>query len=650
MEYERFKVLLGKQIAMDLGFDVGENWEIPRTSIVPRMFIMTQDKDGHDIATSFSGAGIKPGSKEFFDQILMGNVFVYKDGQKEPMQMQIQPGSASIKYSEPVTEKNIPAPPVKPLTFFQKIQNFFTGKFKKQKTAWVSREQDMRDMVQRLKGHEDIRSTFMKKESEDAAKLRYELTEGQKKQKLQQHLDSAKKAQAQIQKCTDRMVSVFRPDPVFDSELCFETKTSSHYLYNQKQFDSLEKYPKDGPSGIDLDKIKIGNTEQSVTAEDFTAVTMFALWGDEPCEQALKIHGFDKYAQKSLEAQGFSAAESKAIQNNYIQSYYTGDLFMLNPRGGGGQFFKDVTNLGRKAAVDAFKDYQNGNKEKLASIIADGINKSAHMAAGIDGKISAQDTAWIHNSGKLIDLMDKDPELKAMAEQKGMKSENLDVMRGFKQVEKLQSEANNARVKIEEARLEGRELSSEEKLQYGKAIIKSKLAVVSIAADNLQHQDALMQKKMPIQMNAKIMTPDQTKQFKNDPESRPDPGVSKDGKPLIWGDTAIAILGAVATVVNPVPKAPAELNSEKKLSDLDKQAELICKKSGVGEKSMDWIHEEFGIDQANPKIDVSKMAIEVAEELQKANVPKGNVVEVNAPAADKDLNIAEKPGLGVPVA
>ena len=198
MEYERFKVLLGKQIAMDLGFDVGENWEIPRTSIVPRMFIMTQDKDGHDIATSFSGAGIKPGSKEFFDQILMGNVFVYKDGQKEPMQMQIQPGSTSIKYSEPVTEKNIPAPPVKPLSFFQKIQNFFTGKFRKQKTAWESREQDMRDMATRLKGHGDIRASFLKKESEDAEKLRYDLTEGKKKMQLQTDHEKAKQTRAAV--------------------------------------------------------------------------------------------------------------------------------------------------------------------------------------------------------------------------------------------------------------------------------------------------------------------------------------------------------------------------------------------------------------------------------------------------------------------
>ena len=63
-----------------LGIVEGKDGSIPETEGVPRIFVMGKGKDGHDTMMSLKEAGIDFGSKEFWRQSQMGNVFAYPAG------------------------------------------------------------------------------------------------------------------------------------------------------------------------------------------------------------------------------------------------------------------------------------------------------------------------------------------------------------------------------------------------------------------------------------------------------------------------------------------------------------------------------------------------------------------------------------------
>ncbi len=478
------------------GIDLGDDWEVPRTSIIPRMFIMKQDKDGHDRIMTFESAGIKPGSKEFWTEAAKGNVFVFPAGQREPSQLQYEPSNleTKISFSKPVPPKKMPDPPVRPLTFWQKVQNLFTGKFRRENTAWNSRAQDKDYTAQQLKNHIEIREDFLDPEKRETEKKIADHKEKQIQARLDSDYDLALRDANAVDKCAKRMVNIFRPEPVVDNEL-LPKKAGAASFYSMDQFNALTRFPKDGPDGFDLDSIEIGTSGHKATVEDFTAVTMFALWDDELAMKASKMKLQDPYAKQSLMDNGFTEAEIDTTLASHTRNFYTCDLFIAKPRENLGDWHKPVTNVGRKAAVDAFKDYQKGDKGKLAAIIADGINKSAKNTAGLEGKVSAQDKAWIHNSGKLAELLEKDPELRVMAEKKGMKPENLRTVTGMAKVGKMIVEADKANAEIAKARAQHRDLTADEKMKYAKTVVKAKLAQARIASENSAPNPGLDEKK-----------------------------------------------------------------------------------------------------------------------------------------------------------
>ncbi|MCR5790861.1 MAG: hypothetical protein K6G83_13315, partial [Lachnospiraceae bacterium] len=570
-----------KQFISDLGIDLGEGFNIPKTSTVPRMLVMKRTADNHDKLMSFEEAGIRPGSRDFWEQAAMGNVFVYPAGQKGPsqLQMNIELGSAHIGYSEPITERNYPDPPLKPLSFWEKIKSFFIGKYKKQNAAWNNRSKDKADNLLKMNGQGEIRRPFFEREETEGEAVRERYAKAQRQAEYEKDYRNAEKDANARDMCAERMTNIFRPDPIMDKELL--TVGNDTRLYKKEQFDSLTRFPKDGPDGFDLDKIEIGKSGEKMTAEDFTAVTMFALWGDDICDKAAGIEFEDTNAMRSLTGHGFKEEQVTEIFRRHVRSFYTGDLFITKARENEGNWFEPITNEGRKAAAEAFKDYQKGDKNKMAAIISDGINKCAKEAASLEGKISQQDIAWVHNSEKLIGLMEKDPELKALAMQKGMTEENLKVVSGINKIGRMIEEGHKAKMQLAKARAEGLDMSGEEKKDIAKAVVKAKLAQVQLGAENLASGPDMTDARNDVMTHIKNPQGGQT--------LKDDPGLASDGKPYVWADTVTTFLGGLDPVSRPVPKYPASMTNERSLQMLDKQAEYICSKHNVGEQSMDWL-------------------------------------------------------------
>ena len=290
------------------------------------------------------------------------------------------------------------------------------------------------------------------------------------------------------------------------------------------------------------------------------------------------------------------------------RSWWTTDLFIVPPRDNEGSCFKDVTNYGRKDAVEAFQAYEKGDKSKLADIIAQGVNMAAEDIKVEEGNMNPQQHAVIEASAKLVELMEKDPELKELARQKGMKDECLKTAEGMKQLSKLNQDALDAEYEISKAKLEGRELSAEEKAKYAKAMVMSRLAVARLAVDNGKECPEADEKLAYLAMNAKPVNGGDLKKWEKDPASRPAPPKGK-----IWMDTMQALAGSIMKVYKPIPESLIQISSQKGLKSLEKVAEEIVRQEGLAGKTT----EELANEAEKPTLDMGKATAKAMEVLAK---------------------------------
>ncbi len=112
-----------------------KNGRIPDADGIPRIFIMGKGADGHDTMLSLDEAGVSYGSREFWKQSQLGNVFAYPAGETKPVQMRLElHGTApNIYYGKLIEAKDMPQPPKTRPGFFQlekidaKVSDFQVG-------------------------------------------------------------------------------------------------------------------------------------------------------------------------------------------------------------------------------------------------------------------------------------------------------------------------------------------------------------------------------------------------------------------------------------------------------------------------------------------------------------------------------------------
>ncbi|GEM_PF-1560258 len=630
-----------KEIGLDLG--EGEEWTLPRTesSYVPRLFILGKNKNNHDIMTTPKSLNIKPGSPEFWEQVQMGNVFVYPAGKKDPVQLQAEvnrDGTSHIGFSKPITPENMPANPARPVNIFKRFLNLVTAgrAFKNEIEAWKNRDQDTANVISKLKEcaaereHRVVSTDGTKSKEEQQADLKIaEVLEREDLKRKQDALEKVRYHRDHNEYHKGIMTSIFRPDPEFrDEEHIFKGPNATQGLYTKEQFDALKKYSKEE---IDIDKINVG--KEKLKADEFAAVTMFALWDDDI---ALKSIGIDKgsqasapdiHAVSSLKSVGIEEKDTKRILASTVRSMYTGDLFMKGLRDSEGAYFKDITNLGREKAVKAFQDYKKGDNTALSKIIADGINKSAENILLIDGTIGSQDQACFVMSEKLLDLMEKDPTLKDKALANGMDPDKLKTVEGMKVMNHLEKESREAEYKLTEAAVNGKELSAKEKADCAKAIYKSKIALMQLNVDNAKNYEVpeVMEKQAVLATNMQKANAFKIMEWSKDPSKRPAPEPGK-----VWSDTAGSAILTLRSIYGKLPQSVMDLTAPNAEKKLDALADKIVKQEGIANKSTEWLSNELNHEQSNPEIDLTK-ACEKA--INNATAPKQEVIN-EAPAKE----------------
>lgn len=604
-----------------------------KTNSVPRLFVLGADENGNAKVFDLSAVDIKAGSDEFWKQVQMGNVFAYPAGENDPVQIQVgatDSNGITLGISKPVTAENLPDPPVYKLSAWQKFASWF-GFYKKEVHMAQHREEEQNALRSKLEAMQTVRKSINKdQETADVAEGERIL----KERKDIKDLEYAKEKRDALKIGMKNMTDVFVPEPRFnpDIEKIADGPNKKEGLYTKKQFKNLTVYSK---KDIDLDTIQVGGSGKTVTDEEFASVTMYALWNPKNSMKGYNQMAPDIHGEKSLMDLGFEKKEIPTLLTSRSRGWWTTDLFVNPPRDNEGSYFKEVTNAGRKDAVEAFQAYKNGDKTKLAQILADGVNMAADdMKMVQQNKMEAQNNAVMVTSGKLLDLMEKDPQLKELALQQGMKEDHLKVVEGNRQLEKIAQDARDAEYEIKKAKIEGKELSAEDKAKYSKAIVKEKIALARMSVDNEKECEATLQKVGIIGSGAKAVNKNDLETWNKNPSKRPSPGKGK-----IWMDTMQHCMGSIYKIYNPLTESLGQLSAEKGLQTLDKIAEQVVKQEGMAQKPTEWLAGE--IDK--PTIDMAKSmanAVNAVAHPGKAVQPAQNVqvVKENEIAPKKSVN------------
>ena len=660
---------LNDKLYMELGLQIQNNGRPEELGWVPRIFVMGRDGNGHDKVKTLREADLKVGSKEFWDQVQMGNVFAYPVGSEDPVQLQVKVRGrtrAELNYSKPMKQNELPSLPVQPVKWYHRALGFFhignyremvrrhdqdladyeanrhkLSQMKEGRKSFIGEETERHEQTYgtekaRIEAEEKAR-----REEEEKERLRQEAQEIEKK--FQGDVEHAIKHHGDIDQGIYQMTSVFQPVPQYDPKLekLVEGKVgmngkaaekSQFGLYTKDHFNKLKVFDKDQ---IDLSKIKLGESGKTVSNEEFAAVTFFALWDNKNMKKAIQNHeNEDIWAEKSLKDFGFSADQAAEIMGGQSRNWFTADLFVVPPRDNEGIYFEKTTNLGREDAVKAFQDYQSGDKTALAGIIAQGINKAAtDLVLEQNNTFSEQTKGVLASTSLLVDIMKKDPDLEDLALKQGMEKDHLQAAKGMAELHRIQKERDEAEYKMAKAIQDGtaQNMTAEEKSKLLKPIIKGRLTQEQLVADNVQNCQYGVTKVNEMSNNGTnvIFTDrDTLNTWGENPKLRPEPGYKK-----IHFDTFNRVDRGIQKVLSPVSDTLKNLGTVHGPKHLDRIADEIIKQEGLVEKPVKELFGQLNEQQSKSKFNIltaaSKAAGNIAKELENAKKPQQTEPVVN---------------------
>lgn len=614
----------------DMGITTDSNNTVTPTKTkegksLPRFFCMGLDENGHDTLREMHTA---KRDANFWKQVQAGNVFVYAAGERHPRQLQVQRGQEGLQVavSKPLEPAAMPElQPQKP-GWFKRTFSFFSKKWQRQ-----VREYD--NVTQNRAADRQARND--KLEMIDKARTDEELKAEAKNAKetfiTEELCREEYRAVGQAERATEVMTSVFQPVPKFNEDLekiSTGNKEEQKYgLYTKEQFADLKVFSKDE---FDLDSIRVGDKQDSVSEADFAAVTMSALWLPE-----MAVKGDDEidiHATKSLmDVAGVSKDEATALMNASVHSaFWTTDLFIDPPRDNEGSFFKKVTNDGRQMAADAFNAYKAGDKAPLARLVAQGVNQAVTDFKGADpaGKLSYHELALCTMIPKLTGLMEKDPELKYLAIQNhGLTEDRIRSVKGMETLGKMEQARREGIYRLNrEEKVGDQHLSEAEKAGIAKNAIKMKLMkglmIDEIAENKKDPKLAQLEQKLMDPSKWNTMSTKQLNASKADPQSRPSPG---DGK--IYMLTAANAATDLNKAMGKDLKTLASLGKAEMEQELDALAEGIVNKYELGKKDAKYLAEELDVNKGFKHMNVVKDA----NEIQQRKNPEKNAVEKPEP-------------------
>ena len=581
-----------------------------------RLFVIRKDESGTFRKMSLDKAGLKPGSREFWEASQMGDVFAYPSGSKEPVQIQAtkqKNGRPSITFSVPLSaEQLIPA----------KQPNFFKRLMNRINKNWFKSE--IEDYQRQVSAQESMRNEIEARDEKTCAQELEEtrsaekaLEESTRAEKRQQELDAlvatAEKRLNRTQLSIQYSEAIFEPEPkVFGQPVTegpLKGKTVEDEVHNRllhrkengktvEGFMTMEQYndlTQIGKDQLDLDAIKLGDSDMSVSKSDFCSLAMFtcmskdiALNTDKPGAAARQ--GYDPTFRERLQSvAGFTKEQAEEITALTGIGMFTTDTFRIPPRDSSGRFIKDVINVARRRTADALNAYKNGDLEPLGKLLANGVNKQAGNAAAVEKNFGQEFAGSCASSRRLIDMMNADPRLKEAALKAGMEPKNLQVVEGLGKLCELDEKACKANLELAQAARDGRQLSAEQKQQLAQDIVTAELAFNLMATENENKDKAKVEQLGRYTSSDLMVGMDKQEDFEYLKNNLP--------KGKMWYGSVINASLSLKTVLRGKPDSITMLNSPTGMENLQKTAAELVRQQMLAEKAPEQISAELAIDQ-----------------------------------------------------
>lgn len=465
----------------------------------PRLFVL---KDGK--VTTLAENNIQLGSKEFWETAMKGQLFGYKLGGQDPVQIQAWMGSMGMNWdiSAPLgKEAKFPSEPEKPrwpngmekptppnLTpvdkpdqvaepgkepprpgFFTRLGAAFGIKSSKAKvqahTNWEVRTQEY---PQKFKEYEAKLKVYQAYESElqsYAARMRnyhsnelvttngrnsypgkmaeYKLEHEAWKKELDGKAD-LDRAREESAKAIAAALGKTRSEDVLKAEKEEAALRGTQYgvrrdrvevdlgiqhmlsMYGSKPY-PIQKWLPEGRydkesfqqlAPIDISGLTLGEEPKPITDEEFGAIAMFAAVTPENGKALAKASSppITDYAGtvKVFEGMGYTPQEVDELSTQFV-GVVTTELFRPDsPRNPMTSYIGDFVQPARMRGKSALEAYQKGRKGPLAEIIARGIEYTEQIARMSDD-LQNITRGTLRMADHMVDLMERDPELKALA-------------------------------------------------------------------------------------------------------------------------------------------------------------------------------------------------------------------------------------------
>ena len=414
--------------------------------------------------------------------------------------------------------------------------------------------------------------------------------------------------------------NVYAAKPQIKEEWVSATEriSDSGKLYSRKQFATLSR------ADIDPASVKIGG--KSLTEHEFAAIAMFGALDPKLGVQAQKKSVGDPTAMlQGLQKDGYTQAEAEQIVSNSIRNSYTVDILHVEDRMN--MYFETAVNGGRAKAEEALKAYPQ-DKTKLAGIIADGVGYAAEMAGTTTCRFAPGDCGidgLVQLSGEMLDLAERDPELKEMVKAQfeakdkafcaalnkqiapfAKDGKGLLKPKTFEQAEKevrqyqkfgeLTQKGFDATKALQKADAEGTTLAQDVKRGYIKDVLKANMVTAIYQKqkdDRTNYEKSTGANDGVIALNAYANDMTMRIMGADDDDGPGAQAVSKGGGSSLPGNAPAIIMSGTQNRFAEKPPVLQTVGNPKQMEELDKQAEQIMEQDGLDKLDMEELNEKL---------------------------------------------------------
>ena len=481
-----------------IGILLDEGGTTPMSADAPRIFAV---KDGK--AVTPEEGGMKIDSPAFIEALMKGQIFAYPNGGTAPVQLRASAVQTKdmpepelrVQITDPLSapdpRDNLrPEPVAKPAPrWYHRMFSFIPSnrrrideytQYQEDHAAWEKEKQQAQKEYEASANKDEIDVINAAKEKFGAKRDEASLEADKVMQNQVERRSDARAANSLenshikgVESGIELMVSVYRTKPELHEKWVkkFEKDNSGYYM--------REDFKKLTEAALDPEKVEIGG--KGLTEREFATLAMFAATNVETSLEQQKVSVGDPSGSiATLQAAGYTEAQAQRIVADANNTNFTVDILHKDPR----MYMSfPAVNSGRDLAAKALAVYP-AKKEALAEILGRAVEQGG-MQAGIS--MDQGVTAAAKLAGEMLELMERDPELKEMAKRSFEQREREfcqnsripekkfdDLVKNIQnkaKFEEVRRKGFEGQIALIRAREQGKDLSPEQKRGYVRDIL-----------------------------------------------------------------------------------------------------------------------------------------------------------------------------------